>query len=136
MKVRGRQRLAYIKAVLSSPLFKNILYFSTYKGTKAYMALTILSTARAILCAAPQHSGTTVDVDGLPKSRLRWFGTELRRLSVRNSKVSGVRREQADSLMCLADSVAGFVRLALSGKQSEMTALFEQARKEGYLREA
>jgi hypothetical protein len=136
MEARHRARFTYIQAVLSSSLFKGKLYFSMYKGSKAYMALTVLSTAKAILSASPQHSGTTVYVDGLPKARLRWFGTQLRRLSVRNSKVSGVRREEADSLMCLADSVAGFVRLALSGRQPEATALFERARKEGYLQEA
>ena len=99
------------------------------------MALTVLSTAKAILSAAPQHSTTTVFVDGLPKSRLRWFGTELRRLSVHNSKVSGVRREEADSLMCLADAVAGFVRLALLGRDPDATSLFEQAVRDGFLRE-
>ena len=99
------------------------------------MALTVLATAKAILLAAAWYRGTTVYVDGLPKARLRWFGTELRRLSIHNSKVVGVRRDEADSLMRLADSLAGFVRLALSGKQPEATALLEQAQKEGYVRE-
>jgi hypothetical protein len=136
MKVRGRTRLDYIRGVLTTSAFKGKLYFSLYRGTKAYMALTVLSTARAILAAAPGHSGTTVYVDGLPKARLRWFGTELRRLSVRNSKVVGVRREEADSLMCLADAMAGFVRLALSGRDPEATALLDRAKNEGYVREA
>jgi phenylpropionate dioxygenase-like ring-hydroxylating dioxygenase large terminal subunit len=136
MKVRRQQRVNYIKAVLSSPIFKHALYFSLYRNSTKYMALTVLSTAKAILSAAPEHSTTTVYVDGLPKSRLRWFGTELRHLSVRNSKVMGVRKEEADSLMCLADAVAGFVRLALSGADREVAELFEQARKRDYLREA
>jgi hypothetical protein len=131
-----RARSAYIKAVLSSPMFKNTLYFSKFRGTKSYMALTVVATAKAILLAAAGHPGTSVYVDGLPKARLRWFGTELRRLSVCNSKVVGVRREEADSLMRLADSLAGFVRLALSGKQREATALLEQAREQGYVQEA
>jgi hypothetical protein len=136
MKVRGQPRLAYMKAVLSTAAFKNTLYFSLYRGTKSYMALTVLSTAKAILSAAPQHPSATVYVDGLPKSRLRWFGTELRHLSIRTEKVVGVRREEAEALMRLADAVAGFVRLAISGQQSAMTELFEQAKRDGYLREA
>jgi hypothetical protein len=131
MESRHRARFSYVKTILSSPAFKNKLYFSTYRGTRSYMALTVISTARAIL-ADPQHSDTTVYVDGLPKSRLRWFGTELRHLSVRNSKVVGVRREEADSLMCLADALAGFVRLASSGRNPEAAALLELAQKEGY----
>jgi hypothetical protein len=135
MKVRGRPRLAYVKAVLSSIAFKNALYFSLYKGTKSYMALTVLSTAKAIISAAPERSQTTVYVDGLPRPRLRWFGTELRRLSVRSSKVVGVRREETEALIRLADAMAGFIRLALSGRDPEMTELFEQAKKEAYLKE-
>src|SRR5205085_7611490 len=101
--------------------------------SKSYMALTVLSTAKAILSAAPQHGATTVYVDGLPKSRLRWFGTELRHLSVRNSKVSGVRREQPDSLMCWADPLAGFVRAPLLGQRPEMVELYAQAKRSGHL---
>ena len=43
MKVRGHQRLAYIREVLSAPMFKGTLYFSRYRGTKSYMALTVLA---------------------------------------------------------------------------------------------
>jgi hypothetical protein len=103
-KARARARLAYINAVLSALPFKGILYFSVYTGTKSYMALTVLSTAKAVLTASPRPSPTAVYVDGLPKSRLRWFGTELRRLSVQTSKVAGVRREETDPLIRLADA--------------------------------
>jgi hypothetical protein len=50
-----------------------------------------------------QQSATpaVVYVDGLPKSRLRWFGVELRRLSIRTDKIVGVRREEADALILI-----------------------------------
>jgi len=134
-KVRGRRRFAYIQGVLSAPAFKGALYFSQYKGSKSYMAMTVLSTAKAVLTAAPHHTQITVCVDGLPKSRLRWFGTELRHLSVHNAKVVGVRREETDALIRLADAVAGFVRAALSGEWPEMNELFTQATISGYLME-
>ena len=135
-KVRERVGLDYIKRVLGAPDFKGALYFSSYHDTKAYMALTVIGTAKAIISAAGDRAETTVYVDGLPKSKLRWFGVELRRLSVRSSKVSGVRREEADSLMCLADAVAGFVRLALSGRSPDAARLFEMGKRDGYLKEA
>ena len=53
MKVRGQPRLAYIKGVLSTPAFKNTLHFSLYRGTQSYMALTVLSTANALISVAP-----------------------------------------------------------------------------------
>jgi hypothetical protein len=83
--------------VLSAPAFKKALYFSTYRGTRAYVALTVISTAKAILSAEPHGTQATVYVDGLPKSRLRWFGTELCRLSIRTDKGSGVRQQTRSS---------------------------------------
>lgn len=135
MKVRRRQRLPYIQGVLSLAELKNALYFSFYKGAKSYMALTVLSTAKAILLAAPAPSQAIIYVDGLPRPRLRWFGTELRHLSVHSSKVIGVRREEASALMRLADALAGFVRASLLGQDEEMAALFHQAEKGGYIKE-
>ena len=100
------------------------------------MALTVLSTAKAILASGPQSDhGATVYVDGLPKSRIRWFGVELRRLSIRTLKVSGVRREESDPLIRLADACCGFIRAALSGHYPEISDLFGQASRTGRLRE-
>jgi hypothetical protein len=133
---RHAARIAYIEAVLSAAAFRNTLYFSAFSNTKSYMAMTVLSTAKAIALVARQPSQATVYVDGLPKARLRWFGVELRRLSIRTRKVAGIRREESDALMRLADACCGFVRLALSGQRPDVTGLFEKAKAERYLREA
>jgi hypothetical protein len=133
MKVRGQQRLAYISEVLGSPLFTGSLYFSLYTGTKAYMATTVMTTAQAILRAQQSATPAVVYVDGLPKSRLRWFGVELRRLSIRTDKIVGVRREEADALIRLADACCGFVRAALLAQQPDMAALFRKAKTTGHL---
>ncbi|MBM3767670.1 MAG: hypothetical protein FJW32_19950 [Acidobacteria bacterium] len=116
-------------------MFRGALYDSQFAGTKSYMALTVLSTAKAILTAYPVHPSVAVHVDGLPKSRLRWFGAELRHLSIRTSKVVGVRKDEADALIRLADAACGFVRAALSGHHPAMGTLFEKAKREGFFRE-
>jgi hypothetical protein len=123
---RHAARIAYIRAVLSAEAFRNALYFSAFSNTKSYMAMTVLSTARAIAMVARQPSEATVYVDGLPRARLRWFGVELRRLSIRTRKVVGIRREESEALMRLADACCGFVRLALSGQQPEVTGLLKR----------
>lgn len=133
MKVRIRQRLAYISEVLRSPLFRGSLYFSLYTGTKSYMATTVMTTAQAILRAGQSATPAVVYVDGLPKSRLRWFGVELRHLSIRTNKVVGVRREEADALIRLADACCGFVRAALLARQPDMAELYEKAKASGHL---
>ena len=106
ISARHSARVSYIRAVLSTAEFRGTLFFSVYRGSKSYMALTVLSTAKAILSAAPEVPAT-VYVDGLPKARLRWFGTELRHLSVRTKKVSGVRRENPMLLFAWPTRVAG-----------------------------
>jgi hypothetical protein len=132
---RQNLRYAYIKSVLSEPMFKHSLNFSFYHNTKAYTTLTILSTARAIYATAPEHTGVAVYVDGLPQSRVLWFGTELRHLGIRTSKVVGIRREESNALIRLADAFCGFVRQALVGKDAKMIKLFEKAKKGGYINE-
>jgi hypothetical protein len=99
------------------------------------MALTVLSTAKAILTAASPHPQAAVYVDGLPKSRVRWFGTELRRLGIHTSRVVGVRHEETDALIRLADACCGFVRAALSGHHPEMASLLEQAKSSAHILE-
>ncbi len=76
-----------------------------------------------------------VHVDGLPKARIRWFGTELRRLSIKTSKVVGVRREESDAFIRLADACCGFVRLALSSRNKELFEMFKQAMASNHLKE-
>ena len=134
IRSRSLFRLAYMKAVLSDPLFKNTLHFSHYEQTKKYMVLTVLATARAI-ATVPDRGVAAVYVDGLPKSRVQWFSTELRRLSVRTSKVVGVRKEESDAFIRLADAYCGFVRQALMAADEPINELFEQAKKQGYLKE-
>jgi hypothetical protein len=75
----------------------------------------------------------TILVDGLPKSQTRWFGKELRKLQIRTRKVRGVRKEEADALIRLADALCGFTRAAISGRQ-EFIGLLEKAEREGYIR--
>lgn len=130
---RPSERLAYMTAVLSDPLFKQTLHFAFYENTKKYMAMTVLATAGAIL-AIRNRIGVSIYVDGLPKSRVQWFATELRHFNIRASKVVGIRREESDALIRLADALAGFVRQALMRTNEQMEVLFERAKKEGYLK--
>jgi hypothetical protein len=62
IRTHSAARLAYIQAVLASPTFRHTLYYSVYHGGTSYTALTVLSTAKAILSATatserPQQQG-------------------------------------------------------------------------------
>src|SRR5437879_1456328 len=49
------RRIAYIKAILASPIFQRTIFFSHYANSQAYVDLTVLTTAKAILQRV-QHS--------------------------------------------------------------------------------
>ena len=132
MLTKPSNRVAYIDRVLSTPAFIGTLNYAVYRCSSDHLQNTIQATARAI----EVHAGATatVLVDGLQKSLVHQFGTQLHRMGIRTRKVRGIRREEADALMRLADAVCGFVRAAISGR-TELAELFEKAKREGYLRE-
>ena len=131
---KDKARVAYIKRVLATPAFKGKLNYATYHPSTEHLANTVLTTARAISIYVRGKYKATIFVDGLPKSQTRWFGSELRHLRIRTQKVRGIRKEEADALMRLADAVAGFARAAISGRE-ELARLLEKAKKESYIKE-
>ena len=134
IKAKKQARIAYIEAVLSEERFKGTLNYGVHRDTKDYLSKTVLTTARAILAYVEGKHKATVLVDGLQKSQVRWFGKALRHLNVSTRKVSGVKKEETDALMRLADAIAGLTRAAILGRE-ELQKLFEKARKEGYIKE-
>jgi len=75
-----RQQEAYIKQVINSKDFIGRIYYSYYQNTKAYIDLTILSTAKAVHDKAKKPYEATVFVDGLRRPERLYFGTGLRKL--------------------------------------------------------
>ncbi len=134
MAARHPRRTAYIQTILHMPEFKGKLNYAVYRHTTAYLACTMLTTARAVLTYTETAYKASVFVDGLPQSQIPKFGAELRRLQVRTEKVRGVRDEKADAFIRLADALCGFIGAALSGN-TQFSALLERAQKEGYVRE-
>lgn len=135
MKTRPKQKVNYIRKVLKIPEFKGKLCYAVYRGETDYLSSTVLATAQAIKTHVTTDYRAVVFVDGLPKSQVHWFGTELRHMRVNIDKVRGVRREEADSLMRLADALCGFVRQTKEGSNKELKELLERGLAKGYLRE-
>lgn|SRR5574341_12942 len=134
MKARQEQRVAYIRGILRLPALKGRLNYALYRHTTEYLSRTVQATAQAITTYAQGEYKAVVFVDGLRKSQTQWFGSELRHLRVRTEKVKGVRSEESDVLMRLADALAGFVRAATIG-QSEFVSMLEKGKADGFIRE-
>ena len=115
-KTKRDRKSAYLRAILSSPHFTGKLFFARYTKTKgAYLDLMALSAARAILQKAEGDFAATVVVDGLRESEVWHFGHILRSLRVPVRKIRGMK-DESNSLIRLADALAGFVRDLLEGQ--------------------
>jgi hypothetical protein len=110
------RRLAYMRQVLSHHLFKGRLIFAVYRNSRDHTAMTVETIARTLKALNTPDYEATVFIDALPRALERAVGLRLRRSGVHAKKVRGVRREQTDPLIRLADALCGFVRSAIEGQ--------------------
>ena len=128
-RAEHKRRIQYLRQIFSDTRFKNSLYFSVFKNSKDFENATILGTAKAIHTRESLGKySSVVYIDGLSKSKRHWYGSELRKLGIMIKKVQGVARDENNSLVRLADSVAGFVRDTMESKSKELKSLFEKGR--------
>lgn len=76
---------------------------------------------------------TTVFVDGLKRSERHRFSAGLKRLNVRVRKVRGVRKDENDPFIRLADAIAGFVRDYLEGNE-KVADCYRRAESKGIIK--
>lgn len=132
-KARQQQREAYIQQILQTDEFIGTIYFSQYRDSKAYVDLTILSTAKAILDHAEEPYQATIFVDGLGRTERHRFSAGLRKLKVRVQKVRGIK-DESEEFIRLADAISGFVRSGLKN-DAPLRPLFRQALTNGFIKE-
>ncbi len=122
-----RRRLAYIESALSSPLFRERLFFVRYTQTTDYVSCVPDAIARVIHAAAQTSDvRPTIFIDGLAKQERHRVGSSLRRLGVSSRKVRGLR-DESDEFIRLSDALAGFVRDALEQQSSQISDLYRDA---------
>jgi hypothetical protein len=91
--------------------------------------LTVRTIVFALNATAPVDYKATVFVDGLARSLEHIVGLQLRRSGIPAKKVRGVKKDENDVLIRLADAVCGLVRGAVEGQPSLRTLLERGIRK-------
>ena len=130
IKTTDTKKLVYVKALLSTHVFKGCLYYAVYRNTNDFLTCTIAGTAAAIKAHA-SDSRALVRVDGLTKAQRNIFAVGLRRRAIATEKVRGVD-DQGDALVRMADALCGFTRLALS-EDNTFTQLLKNAERDGFI---
>jgi hypothetical protein len=131
-KSRPQQRLSYIQQVIELQEMMSV-YYSFYQNTRAYVDLTVLTTAKALGAFTQLPYRATIMIDGLKKSEQNYFSSGLRKLRISVNKVRGIN-DQVDEFIRLADAIAGFIRDGFDGNQ-EMQELFRQATQKSFIKE-
>lgn len=128
------RRLDYLRAVIQEADSLNVtLFYSVFRKTTDYDTATINGIAKAILRLNPCNSDMYVYVDGLAKAKRSAYKTGLRRLSCPVKKVSGVRKDENEPLIGLADALAGATGELLKYQASDLEILFSEAKRRGIL---
>lgn len=127
-------KLNYIGRILHEPAFIGCLFFALFHDTKNYQAATVETITRALACIDSPASGATVFIDALPKSNQQKIALDLRRMGTGVNKVRGIRRDENDSLIRLADSLCGLARMAHAGND-DMQELLDWAIRSGAIRD-
>ena len=131
-KADKNKRLTYLRSILlhsSSHKFK--LFYSVFRRTTDYDSATIDGIAKAIQRLRAPGSRVYVYVDGLAKSKCHAYKTRLRQLSCPVKKVSSIKKDEKDSLIRLADAIAGASAQVLKYQETELSELFIQAEQIG-----
>ena len=133
-KAEKKLRLEFIKLIFANKNFKYKLRYCMYKNQLSYDFATITGIAKAVYYKKPSRKYTTiVYIDGLLKTKRGFYGSELRKLGIPTRKVQGVTRDESNSLIRLADTVAGFVRDAIGKQSEEIDELYRKAKLNGSL---
>ena len=134
VRANRNRRHDYMREVLRGQPLEGRLTFAIYRNNRQdYPTMTFQTIAMALQALAGDDYKATVRIDGLPRHQEREVGLILRRRGVKVNKVRGVK-DEADSLIRLADALCGLVRNADEGI-AEMKTLFEQGIQQGILRD-
>lgn len=132
-KSERARRLDYMRVVLRELASMFSLFYGIHHNTRDYTAATVETVAAVIVLAAAGEDRATVLIDALSTEGRKEIGVMLRRRLVR-ADVRGVRRDESNPLIRLADAIAGFTRDALEGGVEE-SRLWKRALKAGQLRD-
>jgi len=133
-KVTYERRLTYIQRALELPQLHDKCGFALYHQSRNYFDLTVKTIVKACQAITPKDFKATVLIDALPANQTLIVGNLLRQAGVPVKKVRGVRQDENDALIRLADALCGFVRAAYE-EQPEMLFLFEKALRQGLIKD-
>ena len=123
-KSHHASRKKYVEMLTDLPYLEDAIFSGEFHGTGEYIHLTSLATAKAILKKAGKSEyKASVFVDGLRKKEIEKFSRGLRDLRIRTRKIRGVKKDENNAFIRLADALCGLVRDANDGNDWAMKSI-------------
>lgn len=130
------KRIQFIEQIFLQRKYTLEIYYSIYEETKQYKQATILTIAKSINAIKNfKKKLFTILIDGLSEKDQRYYGSELRHLGIPTRKIRGIKKDENDALIRLADSICGFVRDVKEEKEKELLRVYKKAIKDKILKE-
>lgn len=107
----NQARTEFIQNINKSSFPKNSLFYSDFKDTKQYAELISLVIAKTVLNKVGDRKDYVVKIyfDRITKKTESKIKNELKKLKIKFRSVRGLK-DESNSLIRLADSIAGFIR--------------------------
>lgn len=133
-RTNHERRMAYLREVFRDDRFTGTLRYSVFRGNRDYDLSTVVAITKAVRWRAPDDPfRTMIYIDGLPKNKRAWYANQLLGLGLQNKQVRGVRKDESNALIRLADAVAGLLRDSLANEYDEAVSLVKSAKRRGIL---
>ena len=129
-----KRRLAYLRTAISdASSFRATVFYSVFRKTTDYDGATVEGIARAYHELSIPDSSVFVYVDALGNKKGHNYKTRLRKLRCSVKKVRGIRKDENEPLIRLADAVAGAAAELLKYDSEDLGEIFSQAKQRGTL---
>lgn len=129
-----KQRIKFISKIFNQCRNKLTICYSVYKETLEFKNSTVLTIAKSINTLENFQEHTfNIYVDGLSKKDERYYGSHLHHLGIHTKKVKGVKKDQNNPMIRLADSVCGFIRDVIEDDTGEAGIILDKAVKDKVL---
>lgn len=133
-KADKNKRLTYLRTIILEERFHDLILFSyVFRGTKNYEYATIQGIDLAVANLYPSELPVYVYIDALTKTNGIKYKTKLRQLGCYVKKVRGIRKDENEPLIRLADAVAGATRDLIEHGNVELKKILSLAVKRGNL---
>lgn len=121
-------KLSYLNQII--PIFKqsSSLRCSVFKNTSDYDLATVVAISKALHYEKRKIKyKSIIYIDALSKTKKPEYARELRKLGISTQKIRSVQKDENNSLIRLADSIAGWVRDVIEENDKDLILIFNKA---------